>query len=383
MKKLPLFFFFFCLCSFSKANSVTIKLFNNSNSTIIASASDIHNGSFLVKDHGLSVDKTECPSGEVVIFKTGAADIFCGTDGYIEFQVKFENKIYQIHISFDNPFIGSNEFYGSASSPFIIKYLSGGNGSDAVVSYELTGGPTATPPPPPVQLPVTGNRTVSGYLTWDITETGLPKNENLTTAFSITVKAPTALSRTKDGTGNDSYQEYNGYFNEFSVLKNARIQFTDPLTEPTRNEKYKTNILSKKRTVRYSISNLPEGIPLDIKIIPTSNNWNPGSNTVTAPANNAKARWTIFVLEKSRTANGILYDVFGGWLNPDGSYGGNVSAGLKKEFSDALRKNIKSDFLFKQDVLKTNLKIKQQSVTTPQADFRKKVAPAVVKPSSN
>ena len=34
-------------------------------------------------------------------------------------------------------------------------------------------------------------------------------------------------------------------------------------------------------------------------------------------------------------------------------------------------------------LFKTNLKIKQQSVTTPQADFRKKVAPAVVKPSTN
>ncbi len=147
MKKILLFLLLFSTAMLTHANSVTVKLFNNSNSIIKALASEIHNGSFLVKDHGLNVDKIQCPVGDVVIFRTGTANVFCGTDGFIEFEVRFENKIYQVHISFDNPFIGGNEFFGSASTPFKIKYLSGGDGGEAVASFELTGGPTATPTP--------------------------------------------------------------------------------------------------------------------------------------------------------------------------------------------------------------------------------------------
>ena len=187
MKKILLFLLLFSTVILTHANSVTVKLFNNSNSIIKALASEIHNGSFLVKDHGLNVDKIQCPVGDVVIFRTGTADVFCGTDGFIEFEVRFENKIYQVHISFDNPFIGDNEFFGSASTPFKIKYLSGGDGGDAVASFELTGGPTATPTPPPVQLPATGSRIISGYFSWDINESGLPKLEDLSKAMEGTI----------------------------------------------------------------------------------------------------------------------------------------------------------------------------------------------------
>ena len=59
MKKVFPFQLLFSTAILFHANSVTGKLFNNSNSIIKALASEIHNGSFLLKDHGSNVDKIQ------------------------------------------------------------------------------------------------------------------------------------------------------------------------------------------------------------------------------------------------------------------------------------------------------------------------------------
>ncbi|HQW46179.1 MAG TPA: hypothetical protein PLZ98_03840 [Chitinophagaceae bacterium] len=356
--------FLFCL-QIAKANSVTIKLFNNSNATIHCSDLKIHNGDFLIKDHGNPFYGKVYAPGSKLELNTGSADAFCGTDGYVEFQTSINNKTYQFLISFDNPFIGSNEFYASASSPFVIKHLNGGGGSDMVLSYELTGGPSispAPPPPPPINIPQTGNKSITGTFTWSINDTGLPSDEDLTKAFDISVKAPTQFVIDASGKSNNSYQNKNGYFNEIKELKNISITYTDDRNRISANRNVAPNPLSPQRVIRYTISNLPDNIPLSIHPVPVNIKWNKGKNIPDNHQQNAK--WIVFILEKNKTDQAINYNVAGGWFDEVGNAASDATGGLKKEMIKGLKsRRPQSDFGGNQeDYRKKNVLIPNQSI---------------------
>ncbi|MBK8146031.1 MAG: hypothetical protein IPK62_14110 [Bacteroidetes bacterium] len=322
----------------AKANSVTIKLFNNSNATIHCTDLKIHNGSLRVKDYGNPFYGKVYGPGTNLELKTGSADAFCGTDGFVEFRTSIQNITYQFMITFDNPFIGTNEYSASATNPFIIRHLNGGSGSDMVLSYELIGGPPLTPAPPPIppiHLPTSGNKTIKGTFTWNINDTGLPSEEDLTKAFDISVKAPTEFIVNASGKSEQTYQSYNGYYNNIQEIKNVSITFTDERYRQTNSRDMAPNPLNPQRTIRYQINNLPENIPLVITANPTNSKWKKGKNI---PENsNQEAKWIAFLLEKNKTENVINYTVAAAWFDGEGNSASDATGGLKSEYIKNLK----------------------------------------------
>ncbi len=346
MKSFAAFLLFAILASPCMANSVRIKLFNNSNCTIRGTDLQIHNGDFPIRDHGNPLYNKSFPPGSYAELYTGTASAFCGTDGYVEFQTEVAGKTYQIAIHFNNPYIGSNAFNGVASSPFVIKHLGGGDGADAMVSYELTGGPKidagAPPPPPVIELPTTGNRVVSGTISWSIDTTGQPEEADLSQAFLFTVTAPARLLR--NANGGASYQDTKGTFDNIFELKDLNVTFTDSRTEARRDGI--GNIMAANRSVKYIIHNLPDGLPINIVLRPASLVWKPGIRfTEKPPGTPLDAKWVVFLQETLHTEVRINYVVYGSWFDTDGKYAGGPSPGKMPGFlADLKNRPIRSTF---------------------------------------
>jgi hypothetical protein len=356
MKKTIIAFMLLLLIKGATANSVTIKLFNNSNATIACSNLKIHNGSFGVKDHGNPFHGKTYGPGTHLEYSSGSASAFCGTDGYVEFQTNINNKTYQFLISFDNPFIGTNSYSASASYPFQITHLNGGPGSDMVLSFELSGGPqiTAATPPPPIAIDAGGRKTITGKFSWNINETGLPADQDLTKAFTITIKAPAIFNIDATGRAAQWYQGKQGWFGNITELQNVKITYTDSRTINANRNNQAPNPLSPQRTIHFMVSNLPEDVPLSITAVPTDSKWNKGKDI--PEIQNPNIKWMAFILEKSKTDNTIIYDVAAAWFDGAGNYGGNTNGGLRSEIAAQLKnRRPQSDFGNQADFRKRNL----------------------------
>lgn len=346
MKKSIFSLFLLLLLKSTMANSVLVKLFNNSNATIHCTNLRIQNGSFGIRDHGNPFYGKEYGPGSHLELNTGSASAFCGTDGYVEFQTQVNNKTYQILISFDNPFIGSNEFFASASPPFQIRHLNGGSGSDMVISFELSGGPTPTPTPvapSPIVISNAGSKTITGKISWNINDTGWPPSDDLTKAFEISIKAPTLFVVDGSGKASATYQNQRGWFEQVKELNNISIKFTDRQKERPAQLQSAPNPLSPLRTVSFQITNLPDGIPLVISAKPTNNQWIKGKNI--PESNKPYTKWIAFLNEKNNNGSNVQYEVVAAWFDAGGNYAGNATGNIPDEWLKQL-KNLrpKSDF---------------------------------------
>ena len=285
------------------------------------------------KSHGLIDVWDHLQPGQESVFQLTNSRVLCGLEGYVDWSA-YDNKgkLYLVRIDYDIPFIGGNDFVYSCSYPFVMKHLGGGNGNIVDIVFEITGGPPfeATPelpPPPPVILPSSGNKTITGEFIWNPRETGLPVSANeqmqqrnlLTGAFKISVTAPAQLNRNVDGSGPDSYKGTNGYFGNYTILSNAKISIWDARDEQS-NQPMNLDPLKSNRIIRFRITGLPDDIPVTVSVNTKNPQWATGEETPPRPGSMPDGRWMVFIHEKERTPGSIRYQVYGAWFASNGGY---------------------------------------------------------------
>lgn len=369
--------------SSASAHSVRVNIYNNSTISIRPEFTSGNYKGFFCNTFKYTFTEGNTPIdvGEAQYYTTGESAGFCGVSGFLDLcGFDDEGTKYKIHITYDNPFIGDNEFHTAVDFPFRIKFLGGGEGSDMEISFDITGGPEPSPPPPPIELPNTGNKTVTGQFSWDANETGEPQSGDLkkrflnylTTAFKVEVVAPAQLGRNKDGSGNDHYQGYAGYYTNYTKLENLKIVFIDSRDEKKNNNINGIKILSPVRIIKFYISNLPANIPLHISVNTRNANWNTGRNTPPAQPGKTEARWMVFVHPAENTIAYLNYEVYGAWFYGDGGYSSNhvtslLINNLKKKlnpFYGGIPADIKGGGIHKKEMksnlerIKTNLRLK-------------------------
>ena len=269
---------------------------------------------------------TEFQTGVMIKYSTDNSDFGVGVEGSLQFYAldDFSGGQYSFIFSFDNPCIGSNEFSTSLSlpsvNPFRIQYLSGGSGNDATVEYEVTGGPSPIPPSPPIKLPATGNRSITGTIKWNENVCGKPTIDNITKAISIVSTVPALFSRGQgpglSSKGPNTYQNTNGYYSgtqEAGVVEINLPRFQSTPTQSigtgqSQNGDFITHIV-------YRVYNLPDEVPVDLKI-ELASDWIPGPNAQAKP-NRKSAHYFSYLWENRVGEKGIDYEVFGVWMYAD------------------------------------------------------------------
>ncbi len=285
------------------------------------------------KSHGLIDVWDQIEPGQEAVFQLTNQRLLCGLEGYVDWSA-YDNKgkIYLVRIDYDIPFIGGNDFKYSCSYPFVMKHLGGGEGNNVNIVFEITGGPPyeaapVLPPPPPVSLPSSGNKVITGEFSWNPRETGLPASANeqmqqrnlLTGAFKISVTAPTQLNRNVDGSGPDSYKGNTGYFGNYTILTNAKISIWDAREEQS-NQQMNPDPLKANRVIRFRITGLPEDVPVAVSVNTKNPQWATGEETPPKPGSMPDGRWMVFIHEKERTPGSIKYQVYGAWFANNGGY---------------------------------------------------------------
>lgn len=285
-----------------QANSVRIKIINNSNGIMKFGNYKVDHGQACVSD-APSPGTAIINPGEQGGFYSQQACGLTGNTGYIEYIINKDGKVYQVYIGFDVPFIGSNEYEPRASYPFTIKHLSGGEGSDVYITYEISGGPQPVPPPPPILISTTGNRIITGSFSWDESAVGMPVLDGMdmaTATFDIHAKAPFYLIRNSVGTGSSFYQGQAGDFSGSQRVGSVSYSVSE-------------NVLVGRKVIHYKISNLPDNVPISVFTEPMTE-WQPGDNSPTKPETQNNARYMIVINEANKTSNSISYQIIGGWI---------------------------------------------------------------------
>lgn len=368
MKKILLLILIFtAFVNWASATEMTIKIINNTPYTFGRKAvatnpdpgycNDISNNN--TPQHGAIDIWDHINPGKEAIFKLTNTRPLCGLEGFVEWAAYENNKIYVVRIDYDIPLIGGNEFLYGCSYPFIMKHLGGGEGSIVDLVFEITGGPPytpaqETPPPPPVALPSSGNKTLSGEFSWNPRETGLPMSGNdrmqqrnmLLNAFKIAVTAPSVLNRTADGSGTDEFNGSKGFFSNYALLKNVQIKFWDARDDQT-NPQINPDPVRANRVIRFSITGLPDGIPIIVSANIKNPQWSVGEETPAKQSSLVDGRWMTFVHEKQKTATTIKYEVYGAWFGNGGGYSSDQNtAFLLKSLLNKSTPNIKGGPLF-------------------------------------
>ncbi len=357
------------LVTIAKANEVNVIIVNYSNYSIYGSTSDVRNGSFLVHD-GPSLSRAEVKKGSTARFSTGQALPFCGTDGYVFYKAVANGKEYFINIQFDVPYIGENEFYHTADAPFRIKHVVGGPGSNVTITYELTGGPTEIiPNAPPINLPTKGTAWYTGNINWNSNNIGLPE-EDVLEAFDFEVTAPTKFYPNYPANNNPNFtggsiSPSSGTFTDYKPLPN--IKAIVKKNETSSNERFEKNVYSI--SLNYSVNNLPNNIPLEIRVTPKNSFWQKGNATPSKPQTNVVIKWTVFAEQIKNIQGNGNFKINGVWANAQGlAVGlGDETNGLGRKLLSKQVILIKQDVtIFGNDVLKIpgvalNQKVRQQS----------------------
>lgn len=301
------------------SNSVSIKIINNSIWTLERTNFRVDHGKLCVTDDPSS--DHVIPAAAMGKFYSGPSCGATGNDGFVEYTIRAEGKIYQVYIGFDVPFIGDNSYDPKASHPFVIKHLSGGEGSEVFISYEISGGPSPKPPPPPLILPSKGNRTISGYFVWDTNKTGLPFNNEMVTAFSVRAKAPRLFRMNNDGTGSHQYGTAVGTYEDMQDVGMVFFTLQKPGSISTESSRWQeSSIANGQQLVYYKITNLPEGIPIDVKAEPAVS-WEPGPAADPKP-NKPSAEYIAYCSVKGKGVDNINYQVEAIWTFTNGTGAG-------------------------------------------------------------
>jgi hypothetical protein len=330
MKKI-LFHLIFLVPLWGLANSVRIKIINNSNTTFVLGGYKVNHGKACVSDSPVPGPANIEP-GTYVVFYTSEACGATGNDGYVEYIAQRDGKSYQVYIGFDVPFIGDNEYDPRASHPFFIKHISGGDGSDVFITFEVTGGPVSVPPPLPLVLPAKGNRIISGSFIWDADVAGMPSSEEWRSAFSVIAKAPKYLKLNNDNTGPDTYGNQKGSFEELQMVGTVVFSLENNETNTTINSRQlQTTIANSKRIIYYRILYLPEGVPVSIHAEPGVA-WVPGVNSPLKP-DKPYSEYIAYCIEKNKTKAGVNYFVEAAWF-----YSNNAGNGSSTTDDAAARK---------------------------------------------
>lgn len=368
------------ICGFSR--SFTLRVINNSIHNFFRQSvkanpnpglcADLSNSNDKKTGHGLFDNWSHLEPGKIGEFKIHDDRFYCGLEGLVEWSYSQDSKIYTIHVDFNIPFVGGNEFFYSATYPFAMKHVGGGDGGNVELTFEISGGPpeprlTKPLPPPPITLPTSGNKIIKGQFYWNANETGLPKRSDdkkqllysLTGAFKIDVMAPTQLRRNSDGGGKDNYKGNSGYFADYKKLANAKISFTDSRDDHPDRTDIAHQPLSPIKIIRFSISGLPEDIPVNIIVNTKNPDWQTGAQTPAKPTGKPDARWLVFIHEKEKTVNLIKYQVFGAWFSGDGGYSSDLATtGIIAQ----LKRNITTSFF---GGMPGDIKIKNTNKTVP------------------
>lgn len=318
MKKI-LFHFIFLVPLWGFANSVRIKIINNSNTAFTLTNNAAKKGKFCVGD--IPTYTTTINPGVWGEYYSAESCGATGVDGFVEYTATKDGKTYQLYIGFDNPFIGDNEYDPKVSYPFFIKHISGGDGSDVFITYEITGGPAPVPPPAPLVLPAKGNRIISGSFIWDADITGMPSTEEWRSAFSVIAKAPKYLKLNNDNTGNDTYGNQRGSFEELQTV--GTVVFSQENNEVNNINPLQTTIAGSKRIIYYRILYLPEGVPVSIHAEPGVA-WIPGINSTSKP-DKPYSEYIAYCIEKNKTKAGVNYFVEAAWFYSNNAGTGNCT----------------------------------------------------------
>lgn len=304
------------------ANSVKIKIINNSNTAFIKTNHVANMGKYCVKDYP-NYTNTIAPGSFGEFYSTESCGA-TGVDGFVEYSATKEGKTYQLYIGFNNPFVGSNEYDPKISYPFIIKHISGGGGSDVFITYEINGGPSPVPPPVPVLINATGNRIISGSFIWNENIEGMPELNGLDLAnntFGIIAKAPSILVRNTEGTGSNIYNGQRGNFSNLRTVGSISFRIIE-------------NSFANKKNIQYTISNLPENVPITIGSEAITD-WQPGEASPPKPENQTTSQYIIILDEANKSINSVNYKITGGWLV---NVGNGKSGGATSDMQALLNK---------------------------------------------
>lgn len=385
MKKI--LFISFCWLTFltATANSVTVNITNRSNQSIQGATSQVKNGSFFVNDNG-NVSPAPVAPGATATFKTSNAHVFCGTTGYVYYKTVVDGVTYTFGLSFDIPYWGDNEIIYSADKPFALRHISGGEGSDVVLNFELTGQLIpAQKPSPPIQQPNTGNGWVSGEIKWSYA-TGMPEG-NIADAFAFEVIAPTKFYPT----GPACITCTDGYYAAYKPIPNLQVRINKKARQQQpSNEMLQTSVYQPE-VLEYTILNLPTNLPLQVKLNVTNALWVSNTQTPAQPSNYKYSKWFVYAGEKKINNQVYNYSVTGRWMNPDGTLAGNDN-GQPAKLQKLLVKN--NPLIIKTDgnrpgnnantVTNSGIGNKTEIITKPMPgnENKNQSSPALYKPAS-
>lgn len=347
MKKATLIFILLIVCGLNSfARKVTLVIHNKSNFKIYY-ATDFYTYMHLKESHDEFLSpisegyfdgvygsgpaqhiesNTEFPVKSTIRYYTHNSDFGIGVEGRVRFYaVNNDGTKYFFVFNFNNPCIGSNEFSASGDYPFELRHVSGGDGNEAVVEYEITGGPSPIPPPPPVPLANYGSRVITGVIEWNESKCGKPNINDLTKIVSIKASAPVLFRQTVSGVGSDVYKGKRGYFDGRRNVGNVEITMPKymgtQLNSMSNNQQQKA--ADQITLINYKVYNLPNDIPVDIAVEQLAE-WTPGPLAPPKP-NKQSEKYFTYAWDKRKTARGIDYEISGAWMYADAN--GNPTTG--------------------------------------------------------
>ncbi|MBK8520692.1 MAG: hypothetical protein IPL54_07355 [Chitinophagaceae bacterium] len=340
MKKLSFFVIFIKITLLVSANSVTVLIVNKSKHSIYGYSSQVKNGSFFVNDNG-KVSPDEVKPGATAKFQTSQALALCGTEGYVTYAVNFEGKKYFLHVRFDVPYWGDNEFFYNADPPFKIRHIVGGPGSNVTITYEVYGEvPPGKITPAPVDLPLTGIGWITGKIDWKF-EIGTPK-EDPENAFEMEVLAPTKFW---PKSANNIADKSDGTYTDYKVVSKATVTFEK---KKARDDMH-VSLYPKSTTLNYTISNLPTGVPFQVKMKPVSGFWQTSGKTPPQPAQYPNSKWFVYTTEIKNDDGVINYSMQGAWMNYDGSFIGSDGHAQNTKLGDLKKVLVRNKIILKPD----------------------------------
>lgn len=356
MKKLFFIVLFIKTSLLVTANSVTVLIVNKSKHSIYGYSSQVMNGSFFVNDNG-KVSPDEIKPGATARFQTSQALALCGTEGFVTYAVNFEGKKYFLTVRFDVPYWGDNDFFYSADPPFTIRHIVGGPGSNVTITFEITG--ELTPgkvTPPPVEIPLTGNGWISGKIDWK-SEAGTPK-EDLENAFEVEVLAPTKFW---PKSANNIADRSDGTYTDYKVVSKATVVFEK---KKARDDMH-VSVYNETTTLKYTISNLPTGVPFQVKMKPVSGFWQTTGKTPPQPAQYPNSKWFVYTTEIKNGGGIINYSMQGAWMNYDGSFIGSDGNVQGTKLSDLKKVLVRNKIILRPDDFNKPGSLNKSNVLTP------------------
>jgi hypothetical protein len=220
-----------------------------------------------------------------------------------------------------------------------------------------------------IPLSKSGNSVKSVIIKWDSTTVGMPFSENWQTDINqfidFRISAPTFFKRSLRGEGRSSYFGVSGAFVQYY---NIVTSIPENTVHYNQNKKFKqlSTIQPKRRiqpavvkdnsqkSVSFSITNLPDNIPLNI-IIEAKENWIPATAKPVTSDNNVQFKYSLtLVPQNMESENVLVYVASGTWLamsnsQPKPINSANKSLSVDKVNKDSLMQKPLSESLYKQN----------------------------------